>query len=352
MLGDGILDSMDLYSLQSILDIQDNDPDIYYINHTKFAQQYWHTIDGCVRVNDAFLESLKKYRLVVIDTSGEHWGDPKHNLTTTIQENLESAGIKKFLIITHLLEDHKRTLDIVFCPSEYHTSRKFIKSSQIDSILAKIQLLKSYPISCLNNYAWPHRIYYCTQIYKKSWFEKILYTINPDDQTNNLRNDAIILDSDTITEWDSIKSNFQKRFKGSIWDLDNPAYEDSYVNIVTETTVWSGVYLSEKTWKAVASGMWFLILGCPGTIRHLRTLGVDVFDDIFDHSYYDNEPDFFKRVDKLNQIVNDFMQKDHALLWRNTADRRRNNILRFCDGSFDRTYLQEIKDQISVVREN
>lgn len=44
-------------------------------------------------------------------------------------------------------------------------------------------------------------------------------------------------------------------------------------------------FVTEKTYKAVAMGMPFLIVGHPNSIQHLREQGYDVFDDLFDHHY-------------------------------------------------------------------
>lgn len=343
MPGIGTLGKMDLANL---LNLDRDHPDIFYINHDSFLSKWW--ITNTRTVDKKFLEFLTKYRLVIVDLSSEHFGDPKYKLTTSVEDNLKSVGVKDFVIITHLIEDHRCTPHIVFCPTEYHTSRKFIPSSQIELMFDNAAGDRSYSLSCMNNNCWTHRIYYTTKVYQKPWFKKTLYTINSSNAGPG-RSDAIVLDNDTISIWEAIGANFQKRFQGNLWNIDNPAYKDSYAAIVLETVVLPGVYLSEKTWKAVASGMWFVILGCPGTMAHLRTLGVDIFDDIFDHSYYDNEPDFFKRVDKLNQVIDEYMQKDHVRLWRDTIDRRRSNIIKFRDGSFDPGYLQGIRD---ILRNN
>lgn len=327
------------YNLGSVLKL--NNPNIFYINHNSFANAWWES----GTVNLQFIEFLKDYRFVIIDLSSEHWGDPSDNLTISVEENLKSAGIKNFLIITHLIEDHKKTPNIVFCPTEYHTSRESFKSESIQKAQQNLLETKIYPLSCLNNNCWPHRIYYATTIYQKDWFDKILFTAYEIAHDNSHRPDQIVLDKNTLDIWNQIKSKYRIYFPGNIWSLDNPAYLNSYTNLAIETVVSPGVYLSEKTWKPIACGMWFLILGCPGTIAHLRSLGVDVFDDIFDHSY-DLELDFFKRVDKLNQVVDNYIKKDYKSLWIKTANRRLANSKKFLDGLFDQKYLAEIKSTI------
>lgn len=340
MSGGGILDNMDLANVIGL-----DNPKIFYINHESFANTYW--INGTGSVNHSFLESLTDYQLAIIDLSSEHWGLPRHNLCLSVRDNLIKAGVKNFIIVTHLVEDHQRFPEIIFCPTEYHTSRKFIKPNQSD-----FSKFKKHSLSCLNSSPHPHRIYYYTNIFKKPWFPNIFYSFSlPQDGGGYIqRSDSIVLDSETLQIWKDNQPVYPFLGKQKLWELTNPAYSDSYANLVTETSVLPGVYLSEKMWKPIASGMWFFVLGCPGTISHLRELGVDVFDDLFDHDYYDQEMDFFQRVDKLNTVIEDYLQRDHDILWKETFERRNANYQKFYAGDFDQGYLQTIKKIIDDIR--
>ncbi len=334
MPGGGILGDMDL---ANVLDL--DDPRIFYINHDSFNDTWWLPNSGTINVD--FLHSLTRYQLVIIDLSSEHWGDPANNLVVSVQEKLESVGVKDFLIITHLIDDHLRTPNIVFCPSEYHTSRKFIRPSEIDFVKEK-----SYLLSCLNRNPHTHRIYNHVTMMDKTWFPKIFYHFS-NIGTPLPRSDAVVLSKETWDRWQQVKPTDSWLGK-SHWDMDNPTFKDSYANLVTETSVAPGVYISEKTWKPIARGMWFFILGCPGIIDHLRNLGVDVFDDLFDHDHYDREPNFYKRVDKLHEVLDDYMSMDHVSLWNKTVDRRRDNYHKFYAGDFDPGYRRLIENHIAV----
>lgn len=73
---------------------------------------------------------------------------------------------------------------------------------------------------------------------------------------------------------------------------------NSYVNVVLESLLdcegTGGVSLTEKTWKPIRNGQMFVILGCKGSLAHLRELGYKTFNEILDESY-DNEPDVYNR---------------------------------------------------------
>jgi hypothetical protein len=126
---------------------------------------------------------------------------------------------------------------------------------------------------------------------------------------------------------------------------DHIAYSACYINIVTETIMRPGLFISEKTWKPVASGQFFIIVGCVGTIAHLRSLGVDVFDDIIDHSY-DLEPSWRKRIELTNHSLKKFLEQDLDAIWHKTYERRLANQTRFFSLDFFRQYIDKINDAI------
>lgn len=77
-------------------------------------------------------------------------------------------------------------------------------------------------------------------------------------------------------------------------DHSNIVYEhftNSYVNVILETFIdcedTGGVFITEKTWKPIRNGQFFMVMGCQGTLRHLRELGFKTFDGIIDESYDD-----------------------------------------------------------------
>jgi hypothetical protein len=66
-------------------------------------------------------------------------------------------------------------------------------------------------------------------------------------------------------------------------------FYDSYWNIVIETHIdienLPGVFITEKTWKPIAHYQPFVIMGCAGSLAHLRELGYMTFGDYIDESY-------------------------------------------------------------------
>lgn len=65
-----------------------------------------------------------------------------------------------------------------------------------------------------------------------------------------------------------------------------PLYQKSFVEFVTETTFSHPSYLlTEKTRHAFMACNFPIILSGQGAVAHLRTLGLDLFDDVINHDY-------------------------------------------------------------------
>jgi len=75
-----------------------------------------------------------------------------------------------------------------------------------------------------------------------------------------------------------------------------PRYRNSFVEIVSESSFCTPSFnITEKTANAFFGFNFPIILGGAGIIEHLRTVGLDVFDDVVDHSY-DTMTNPFDRV--------------------------------------------------------
>jgi hypothetical protein len=83
-------------------------------------------------------------------------------------------------------------------------------------------------------------------------------------------------------------------------------YTQSYCNIVLETHFDAdqsgGAFLTEKTFKPVKHGQPFVIVGAPGSLAALRSLGYRTFDHAIDNSY-DEEIDNTQRWIKIKSAI-------------------------------------------------
>jgi len=73
-------------------------------------------------------------------------------------------------------------------------------------------------------------------------------------------------------------NNFEHRLR--------PRYQNSFVEIVSESMFAApGFFITEKTANAFFACNFPIVFGGVGIVQHLRDIGLDVFDDIVDHSY-------------------------------------------------------------------
>lgn len=91
-------------------------------------------------------------------------------------------------------------------------------------------------------------------------------------------------------------------------------WENHLINIVTETTVSSSTFISEKTWKPILGLKPYMILGDYKIYSYLKSYGIDTFDDIFGTGY--QNPDYHERINwivstllKLKNIDKDALYK-------------------------------------------
>jgi hypothetical protein len=80
---------------------------------------------------------------------------------------------------------------------------------------------------------------------------------------------------------------------------------DSLVYVPTETVYFGcRTHLTEKTFKAIALEMPFVLVAPAGSLAYLREYGFKTFDSVFDESY-DLETNDILRVEKVTQLLKD-----------------------------------------------
>lgn len=200
---------------------------------------------------------------------------------------------------------------------------------------------KKYKVSCLNGTPWEHRKLVYLELSKKDYFNQTVFTFAQ-------RNDYVV-SSALLTETESAKF---ADLPQSITFLDNdavigidlsinhPAYLETYVNLVTETTVSSLTpMLSEKTFKPIIAGQLFVLIASPGAVQFLRDIGIDTFDDIIDHSY-DNIIDTRQRIISALDQIDRLVQMDLESLYNQIKPRLIKNSEYFLS--------QEFRDQFKL----
>lgn len=87
--------------------------------------------------------------------------------------------------------------------------------------------------------------------------------------------------------------------------INHDFYQNAYFNFVVETHFDSGtIFLTEKTFKPILNLQPFIILGNPGSLKLLKDLGYQTFEDVIRETY-DEEIDHKDRLSSILKISYD-----------------------------------------------
>ena len=264
------------------------------------------------------LNRLDKNQLILFNYCSEHYGP--HGGILYMYDQFVKHNLN-FILLCHDTTDHLVKPNMLFYPHWYYYSKTFIPEYYFNKNISNLE--KKFKISCLNGMPRFNRIYNYILLREKEYFKDLLFTFHNGDAW---RHDDLPLDIDIQNTWDYVKNtliHIQKSFSNT--DINNEAYNNSYINLVTETTVISKLFVTEKIWKPIASGQLFIVYGSAGTIEYLRNQGVDTFDDIIDHKHYDNETDWKIRLLKIHELIDDILKEDLYKINVITQDRRKMN---------------------------
>jgi hypothetical protein len=175
-----------------------------------------------------------------------------------------SLGFKNILYLTSENIPDKPT--IRFFPTWLYHKSKSYQNVQIQS-----KEYRKYPVSCLNRFPSPHRVYLFYHLLNKSYFEQCLTSFvglrNP---YNNLTDvgayNEIYKDIPQNIKEFFASTEYSRMTESNIQDwneLHDPnyaAFTNSYLNVITESTYFHSFY-TEKTAKPLVSEQLFLMVG-------------------------------------------------------------------------------------------
>lgn len=287
---------------------------------------------------DDKLDQLDKNQLILFNYCSEHYGP--HDGILRMYDQFVKHNLN-FILLYHDNKINYGKSNILFYPYWYFYCQLNLDNNLYIKNIANIE--KKFAVSCLNGNPRFHRIHNYILLKDKTYFKDLLFSFYNSDVW---RHDDFTLDPEIINKWDRVKDSMPSRPFLNDKDIAHEAYSDSYINFVTESSVLPKLFITEKTWKPIAIGQLFLIFGNMGTINYLREQGVDVFDDLIDHNYYDNEPDWKIRLVKIHKLLDKLMTQDLYHLNKITQARRSKNAENFFTGKFESIYLRHLEDKI------
>jgi len=127
---------------------------------------------------------------------------------------------------------------------------------------------------------------------------------------------------------------------------------ESLLYLVTETVATGRRHhLTEKTFKPIALGMPFMIVGTRGSLEYLRSYGFKTFGDFWDESY-DNIADDNERIAaiaKTLKTLDDLSESEKASLYRRMVPTIEHNWNHFYGGDFEKVLWTELKDMLNDI---
>lgn len=85
-------------------------------------------------------------------------------------------------------------------------------------------------------------------------------------------------------------------------------YAQTCFSLVSETSVKTDLFISEKIFKPLAYNHPLVVYGCPGTLEYIRGLGFETFGHAINESY-DSELHRYTRLHKIVAVINDLYQE-------------------------------------------
>ena len=126
---------------------------------------------------------------------------------------------------------------------------------------------------------------------------------------------------------------------------------ESLLYLVTETVATGRRHhLTEKTFKPIALGMPFIIVGTQGSLKYLRSYGFRTFGDLWDESY-DDEPDDSKRIEKIARVLKllDGLEEHRQDIFESAQEIVNHNWNHFYYGGFEKILWKELQDMLNAL---
>jgi hypothetical protein len=126
---------------------------------------------------------------------------------------------------------------------------------------------------------------------------------------------------------------------------------ESLLYLVTETVATGRRHhITEKTFKPIALGMPFVIVGTRGSLEYLRSYGFRTFEGIWDESYdLAEDADRISRIASLLRSLDELPQAAKQDLFNQAQQVIEHNWNHFYGGGFEAVLWTELKDMLNGI---
>lgn len=286
-----------------------------------------------------------------------YWHDKQQAIPHKISQIAQQNPNTQFLLFTSLenlhLEIHEPNVNIVNLGGDLVNQKlSYIK---IKPVLDK-NFNSDQSFICLNRQRRDHRIVIMSYLMGRGYdkFGLVTFLANTQPYARNEPEEFLDrisweFDEEAHTEIRSVILDGYRKLKSFYpedadnWEIYNnqpndnvanfnrclrPRYRNSFVEIVSESSFCAPSFnITEKTAHTFYGCNFPILLGGSGIVQHMRDLGLDLFDDVVDHTY-DKMPNPFDRIvaafDSNYQLLSDVAYAKQQ--WKRCEQRFENNV--------------------------
>jgi hypothetical protein len=139
----------------------------------------------------------------------------------------------------------------------------------------------------------------------------------------------------------------------SCWLTNFAEAKDSLVYVPTETVYFGRrTHITEKTFKAIALEMPFVLVAPAGSLEYLRSYGFKTFGSIFDESY-DIETDDIRRIERVTKLLkelNDLSVTERQKIHQACLPIVEHNFEHFYGTGFSKILWEELLNMLKGLR--
>ena len=316
-------------------------------------------------INDVVVLFVKDHFRVNFKNS---WIDPVPELVTYFTNLCDYFPDKKFIIVTSL-ENLDKELKSSNCKIVNMGGDITNQISSYVNFTPLVEKSATKNFISLNRGDRPHRVYLVSNLYAKNLHNHGQISLLTPQNPKVALNEAITYDYENDQNYELSNIGFSKYLTEHAHTKDDSyhiypqrgndnlrnfrdslqgKYLNSYVEFVSETSFNEKSFnITEKTLHFIYGCNYPIMISSPGVVKFLREMGIDMFDDIIDHSYDDIEDPCDRIVQAINKNI-DILTVDLNTLrkqWESDKYRMEQNI-KFVQTKLAKFYRDRFWEQI------
>jgi hypothetical protein len=147
-------------------------------------------------------------------------------------------------------------------------------------------------------------------------------------------------------------ANEEEQKMTSCWLGNFVEATNSLIYVPTETVYFGRrTHITEKTFKAIALGMPFIMVAAAGSLEYMRSYGFRTFSDVWDESY-DTETNDIQRLERVVRLLADIdglTDREHHQIQRHVLPAVEHNWNHFYHGDFERILWTELIGMLHAI---